>query len=287
MNILKNIAKFLALASLQVASVAHAGLVNDVPSCYGAFHLKAAPQPPERLVYVLIDQTVLLDPNLQQSVLDNLDRMIEPGSKFVIAEFSAFSQGHYLDVLHTGVVEQPLPDDAYGSIPITKAPQIKACFGQQLAFARKMAATTAKQVMQTSTSSLNESEIMGAIGEVGPAIRADQATSKVLFLVSDGLENSRVASFYAHNTVRDINPAAELGKAKSSQMFADLGGSKVYVLGGAVMPPATVGTRAERDGYRDVKTIHDLKAFWQGYFDASHAQLVEFGAPALVTAVSY
>jgi hypothetical protein len=125
------------------------------------------------------------------------------------------------------------------------------------------------------------------IGEVGQAIRTDQTTSKVLFLVSDGLEYSRVTSFYAHNTVRDINPAAELGKAKSNQMFADLAGAKIYVLGGAMMPPATSGTRAERDGYRDVKTIHDLKAFWQGYFESSHAQLVEFGAPALVTAVSY
>ncbi|WP_028224086.1 hypothetical protein [Paraburkholderia ferrariae] len=287
MKMLKNLARLLALASLQIASVAHAGLVNDVPSCYGAFHLKAAPQPPDHLVYVLIDQTVLLDPNLQQSVLDNLDRMIQPGSKFVIAEFSAFSQGHYLDVLHTGVVEQPLPDDAYGAIPIQKAPQIKACFGQQLAFARKMAATTAKQVMQASTSSLNESEIMGAVSEVGLALRADQATNKVLFLVSDGLENSRTTSFYAHNTVRDINPAAELAKAKSSQMYADLAGAKVYVLGGAMMPPATMGTRAQRDGYRDSKTVHDLKTFWQGYFDASHAQLAEFGAPALVTPVSY
>lgn len=287
MKILKNLARLLALALLQVAPVAHAGLVNDVPSCYGAFHLKAAPQPPDHLVYVLIDQTVLLDPNLRRSVIDNLDRMIQPGSKFVIAEFSAFSQGHYLDVLHTGVVEQPLPEDAYASIPITKAPQIKSCFGQQLAFARKMAETTAKQVMQASTSSLNASEIMGAIDEVGLALRSDPATNKVLFLVSDGLENSRVTSFYAHNSVRDINPAAELGKAKSNQMFADLAGAKVYVLGGAMMPPAIQGTRAERDGYRDIKTIHGLQAFWQGYFESSHAHLVEFGAPALVTAVSW
>jgi hypothetical protein len=287
MKILKTLGKAVALAALNIASTAHAGLVNDVPSCYGAFHLAAAPQQPARVVYVLIDQTVLLDQSLQQSVLDNVDRMIQPGAKFVIAEFSAFAQAHYLKVLHTGYVEQPLPDDAYDTLPIAKAPQIKACFGQQLAFARKMAASTTRQAMAESTSTLNASEIMAALGELGPAVRNDAASDKVLFVVTDGLENSRTSSFYAHGGVRDINPSTELAKARTNGMFADLGGAKVYVLGGAVMPPSSSGTQAERDGYRDSKTVHDLRTFWHGYFEWSHARLVEFGAPSLVTPVSY
>ncbi|WP_321853378.1 hypothetical protein [Paraburkholderia tropica] len=287
MKILKTLSKAAALAALHIATVAHAGLVNDVPSCYGAFHLAAAPQQPARVVYVLIDQTVLLDPSLRQSVLDNVDRMIQPGAKFVIAEFSAFAQAHYLKVLHTGYVEQPLSEDAYNTLPITKAPQIKACFGQQLAFARKMAATTTQQAMAESTSTLNASEIMAALDELGEAVRSDAASDKVLFVVTDGLENSRTTSFYARGGVRDINPSAELAKARANGMFADLGGAKIYVLGGAVMPPSTSGTQAQRDGYRDSKTIHDLRTFWQGYFESSRAHLVEFGAPSLVTPVSY
>ncbi|RQN37311.1 hypothetical protein [Paraburkholderia tropica] len=287
MKIFKTLGKAVALAALNIATAAHAGLVNDVPSCYGAFHLAAAPQQPARVVYVLIDQTMLLDQSLQQSVLDNVDRLIQPGAKFVIAEFSAFAQAHYLKVLHTGYVEQPLPDDAYNTLPITKAPQIKACFGQQLAFARKMAASTTRQAMAESTSTLNASEIMAALGELGPAVRNDAASDKVLFVVTDGLENSRTSSFYAHGGVRDISPGAELAKARANGMFADLGGAKIYVLGGAVMPPSSSGTQAERDGYRDSKTVHDLRAFWQGYFESSHAHLVEFGAPSLVTPVSY
>lgn len=60
-----------------------------------------------------------------------------------------------------------------------------------------------------------------------------------------------------------------------------------YVLGGAVMPPSTSGSQAERDGYRDSKTDHDLRAFRKDYFESSHAHLVECGAPSLVTPVSY
>ncbi|WP_258187875.1 hypothetical protein [Trinickia symbiotica] len=287
MKLIRRMAASAALVAIQALTLAHAGLVNDVPSCYGAFHLTAVPQPPDRLVYILIDQTVELDATLQQSVIDNIDRLIQPGSKFVIAEFSAFSQGRYLQVVHTGVVESPLPENAYSDIPIAKAPQIRACFGQQRTYARRMAATTAKQVLGTATSSFDHSEIMAALQTVGQAMRADSARSKVLFVVTDGLEYSSVASFYSHNTVRDINPATELSKARSSQMLADLAGAKVYVLGGAMMPPAKTGTLAERNGYRDAKTLRDLKAFWQGYFQESNASLIEFGEPSLVEPVSY
>jgi hypothetical protein len=286
MGFRKNIVQAMLLAVALGASVAQAGLVNDVPSCYGAFHLTPAPAP-DRAVYVLIDQTVLLDKNLQQQVIDNITRVIEPGAKFVIAKFSAFSQGHYFDVLHTGVVEPTLPEDAYDSLPITKAPNIRKCFKDQLDFARNMANTAALQAMGESTSSLNASEVMGAISQIGQALRTDPVQKKVLFLVSDGLENSRATSFYANNGVRDINPKVELDKARANNMLADLAGAKVYVLGGALMPPAAKGTQAQRDGYRDTKTIQNLRAFWQGYFESSNAHLAEFGTPALVTPVAY
>ena len=283
----QRIACAVALAAGLAAPAARAGLVNDVPSCYAAFHLTQPHAAPDKLVYILLDQTVKLDPALQQSVLDNVSRMIQPGSTFVIAEFSAFSQNHYLQVLHTGIVENPLPSAAYDSLPMTQAPQIRGCFSGQLGFARKMAQTTANQVMATSSSSFDQSDIMAALQEVGPSLRQSSAQHKVLFLVTDALENSSITSFYAHDAVRDVDPRKELAKASAAHMFADLGGARVYVLGSALMPPAAHGTRAQRDGYRDPRVLQHLKAFWEGYFRASHADLVEFGEPALVEPVSY
>lgn len=277
-----------AVLALSAIAPAVAGLVNDVPSCYQAFHLPRPPHAtPDKLVYILIDQTVSLTPDLKRSVLRNIDGMIQPGSKFVVAEFSAFSQGHYLQVLHTGVVERPLPAAAYDNIAITKAPDIKACFKDQQAFARKMAESTAMAVMNAASSSLDQSDIMAALQDVGQAIASDPARDKTLFLVTDGLENSSVTSFYAHDAVRDIRPSVELQKARKAGVLARLAGSNVYVLGAGMMAPAARGTRAQRDGYRDPATMGSLKAFWAGYFQASGARLIEFGEPALVAPVAY
>jgi hypothetical protein len=277
----------LAAATFAACGSAHAGLVNDVPSCYAATHIQPDAHPYDKLAYILVDQTVALDPALEQSVVDNSLRMLQPGSKFVIAEFSAFSQGRYLTVLHTGIIERPLDASRVNSTSIRAAKDLDQCLGQQDGFARSMVARTLAEVMKASTSMLDQSDILMALNTVSAAVAAESAQHKTVFVATDGLENSSVTSFYVRGTVRDINPSKEMSKAVNAHLLGDFGGASVYIVGGAVMPPATLGTKAQRDGYRDPHTLSDLSQFWHDYFGRSNAHLVEFGEPALVEPVSY
>jgi hypothetical protein len=278
----------LAFAAAFVACAnAHAGLVNDVPSCYAATHIEPETQPYDKLVYILVDQTVSLGAPLEQSVVDNALRMVQPGSKFVIAEFSAFSQGRYLNVLHTGIVERPLAEARINSTPMRAEKALDQCLREQDGFARTMVAKTLAGIMKAGSSTLDQSDILMAFRTVADAVAADPARYKTVFAVTDGLENSTVTSFYAHGSVRDINPEAELTKAVSAHMVADFGGAIVYVLGGAMMPPPAQGTKAQLDGYRDPHTLDDLSHFWRSYFAKANARLVAFGEPALVEPVNY
>jgi hypothetical protein len=275
------------VCALALNSAAQAGLVNDVPSCWAAARLAPSGAPYDRLVYVLLDQTVQLDPTLDQSVVDNTMRLLQPGTKFVIAEFSAFSQGHYLNVLHTGILEKPLPASRVSNTPIQAAKHLAQCLGMQRNFAERMVMTTLAGVLKSSTSSLDQSDIMQALKTVSTAVRDDTAKQKLVFVVTDGLENSSVTSFYAHNAARNIDPKAELAKAAAADEFGNFGGATIYVLGGAMMPPAQHGTQAQMNGYRDPQTLLHLKQFWQGYFLHSDATLAEFGEPALVTPAAF
>lgn len=273
--------------ALGLNSAAHAGLVNDVPSCWTATHLVPTGAPYDRLVYVLLDQTVQLDPALDQSVVDNTMRLLQPGTKFVIADFSAFSQGHYLNVLHTGILEKALSASRVSNTPIQAAKHLAQCLGMQRNFAERMVMTTLSSALKSSTASLDQSDIMQALKTVSTAVRDDPAQKKLVFVVTDGLENSSVTSFYAHNAARNIDPKVELAKAAAAHEFGNFGGATIYVLGGAMMPPAQQGTRAEMNGYRDPQTLLNLKQFWRGYFAHSDATLAEFGEPALVTPVAF
>jgi len=276
-----------ALLSCSAIPFAHAGLTNDVPSCYAANKV-TAPQPQyDRLIYVLVDQTVALDPTLQRSVLDNMLPLLQAGTKFVVAEFSAFSQGHYLNVLHSGVIERPLSASAEGDVPMSRVRELHTCLRQQMIYAQRLALTTTAQVLKTGSSSLDQSDIMMALKSVSTAVAQERVSDRVVLVVTDGLENSSVASFYAHDAVRHINPSVELKKATEGDMFGDFGGARVFVLGAAVMAAPNSGSRSQRNGYRDPATLMDLRRFWEGYFTHSNAKLVEFGTPALLEPVSW
>lgn len=278
-----------AVAALLVVAPASAlaGLVDDVPSCYAATHIAPPKKPYTHLIYILMDQTVKLPPALEQSAVNNALRMLQPGTKFVITEFSAFSQGHFLRVLHTGIIEKPLAKSRVGSTAMVAARHLNACLGMQKQFATKMVASTMASVMKSSTSSLDQSDIMLAMKTVAASIAQDPASQKVLFAITDGLENSSVTSFYSNGGVRIINPMAEISKAVKNNLLGNFGGASVYVLGGAVMPPATSGTLAQRNGYRDPQALINLKDFWRQYFAKSDGKLMEFGEPALVEPVAY
>jgi len=281
------IAPMLGGAAMILSTVVNAGLVNDVPSCYSALHLPFKSAEHQRLIYVLVDQTFKLDPQLQQSVIRNLNGMLGPGTKFVVAQFSAFSQGRYLKVLHTGIIEYPMTKEQAGNVPIHKLPKIKSCMRGQAKFSIKMADSSAQKAMKSATSSLHQSDILAALKTVSSAIRKDPAKQKVLFLVSDSLENSAVMSFYHHHVVARVDTKKAIAKAQAANMLGDFGGAKVFVLGGGSLPPAKHGSRAARDGYRDPVTLEHLKRFWTAYFKKSDANLVEFGEPALIDPVSY
>lgn len=269
------------------APVAQADLQNEVPSCYAANHIKPSRPQFNNLVYVLIDQTVTWNRQLERQIIETANSLMKPGTEFAVAEFSAFSQGRYLEVLHTGVLEKPMTRERFNNTPFAKAGRFKACMRGQAAFVARMLDGSIGQAIQGSTSSLDQSDILAALSTISKAVKASPAEHKIVIVATDGLENSSIESFYGRGTVRLINPDHELALAQKAGVFGDFGGARIYVIGGGMMPPAKTGTRAARDGYRAPQVMRALTQFWEGYFKKSNANLIEFGEPDLVVPASY
>ena len=212
---------------------AHAGLVNDIPSCYAASHFTFSSPPPNRLLYVLIDQATPLSPALQKSVIDNINHALGPATKFVIAEFSRTSNNHYLQVLHTGIIESPMTPSERNNVPVNALGGFDNCMRDQGFFAIRMADTTAQQVLQSATGASNQpNDILLALKTVAPVIAQDPARQKVLFLVSNGFENSS----FAHFASGTFNPEQMLQQARTDGLLANFGGAQVFVLGAGITP---------------------------------------------------
>ncbi|EQD52287.1 conserved hypothetical protein, secreted [mine drainage metagenome] len=211
----------------------HAGLVNDIPSCYAASHFTFSSPPPDRLLYVLIDQATPLSPALQKSVVDNINHALGPATKFVIAEFSRTSNNHYLQVLHTGIIESPMTSSERNNVPVNALGGFDNCMRDQAFFAIHMADTSAQQILQSATGAPNQpNDILLALKTVAPVIAQDPARQKVLFLVSNGFENSS----FAHFASGTFNPEQMLQQARAKGLLANFGGAQVFVLGAGITP---------------------------------------------------
>jgi len=124
---------------------------------------------------------------------------------------------------------------------------------------------------------------MASIKDLSQRVRVSVAKEKIVFIVSDMLENSSISSFYSASNLRLIDPAQELRKAQAAQMIGDFNGARVFVLGAGI-----VGENTKQPGktpYRDPKAISALREFWISLLSHSNATVVEFGAPSLLSAV--
>lgn len=274
-----------AILSFLLAAPVFAGLSNDVPSCYAANKIQVENPQTELELIVLVDQTTPLDADLQNSVRENVGRLIKGTSAFVIGSFSSFGQGRYLEVLSSGTLEGPIAQKVRDDISVKTIKNFDQCIAGQIDYGRKVAAGALNKALNGSSPDLSKSDIMGALKELSARVRQSTAKDKVVFLVSDMLENSAISTFYANKNVRAIEPAVELRKAKAAQVIGDFGGARVFVLGAGLVQENHGGKNKDSGVYRNPKSMSLLREFWESYFESSNAKLVEFGAPALVNPV--
>lgn len=259
-----------------------AGVLNEVPSCYKANKLDVKLPVPDREIFILVDQTTILDERLQKSVLENVWGFLGPNSSYTVVSFSAFSQGRYTEVVTAGTIEPPFPEQDRNSTSERLLKSFDACMKGQEIWAKKHATEAITNTLVASSPDLRKSDILAALKDVSIRIKASPAKSKVLFMISDMLENSSISSFYANSAmVRMIDPAKEIAAAEKADMFGAFDGAHVHVLGAGIINPAG----DKRSGYRDPKTMNALNAFWKQYFEKSGAKLEQFGQPALLQAI--
>lgn len=275
----------LTLVVALLTPTAYAGVANDIPSCYAANKINVPVPATEAELFVLIDQTTPLDSNLQDSVRENVGRLVKQGSAFVVASFSSFGQGRYMQVESAGVIEGPIPAQKRDDISVKLLKNFDACMNGQLDYGRKAAAAALNKALGGSSPDLAKSDIVGSLKELSARVKASRAKDKVVFIVSDMLENSGISSFYANKNVRAIDPAAEIKKVEAAQMIGDFGGARVFVLGAGLLQENAGGKNRDSGAYRNPKTIALLRQFWERYFSTSNATVVEFGAPALLAPV--
>jgi hypothetical protein len=264
---------------IAMLSTATAGTQNDVPSCYAANNVGRSAPVMDRELFVLIDQTTVLNERLKASARDNVAQFVGPGTSFVVASFSAFSQGRYMEVIAAGAQETAVPEKDRDSIGVKILRNFDACIQGQAKFVQRLHQDAIGKAFDGISNDLGKSDVLASFKSLSERVKESSARDKVVFIISDMLENSSISSFYAGKNVRNIDPAKELKAAHAAKTIGDFGGARVFVLGaGTVAEDPKLATGV----YRDPKIMNSLRDFWDQYFQLSNAKLAGFGTPALL-----
>jgi hypothetical protein len=269
-------------AQLLLCSMAMAGQAEAIPGCYNKA-LPAAGVPLETELFVAIDQTTPLDVSLKQLVADNIKPFLVANTGFSIVTFSAFTQGHYTQVLVSGKLDALLAPDKRNDVSKPLLAKFDQCTLGQPQHAARLVGNALRTAYAGSSADISKSDVLASLKAIGTLVQASKANNKVVLLVSDMLENSSISSFYADQgrSVRRLDPAKELRAVEEQQQLADFAGARFYVIGAGLLP----GDQSKAKSYRDPKTMQALAAFWSAYLGKSKAQLLEFGQPALLKPV--
>lgn len=271
------------LAAALLCSAAFAGVEDAVPSCYDhKLGVTAAASSTE--LFILVDQTTLFDATLQQQVADNSRLFVGPGNAFSIMTFSAFSQGHYAQVVSAGNIEPAIAAAARDDISKPVLNKFDACAKRQPQIAMQAIGTALRGAFAGANADLAKSDVMASLKSMSSRVKNSTASRKIVLIASDMLENSSVSSFYENKgmSVKNIDGARELKLAADNDLFGDFGGARIYVIGtGLLADDAKKGSK-----YRDPKTMRSLLSFWNQYFQKSNGTVVEIGQPALLNNIS-
>lgn len=254
---------------------------NVIPSCYDA-KLPAPNAAINQDLYILIDQTTVLDAQLKQQIANQIRPFLVAGNSFSVLAFSSYSQGKYTQLLVTGLLEPKLPKEVRNDISKPLLNKFDQCMSRQEPYAIQAAGAALRFASDGTSNQLARSDILASLKEISNRIKQSTARTKIVLLVSDMLENSSISSFYQTQSVRKIAPEREIQLVTTNKLFGDFGGARVYVMGAGLIEE---DARSKNGIYRDPQTMMALQNFWREYFDKSNAQLIEFGQPSLLNPI--
>jgi len=245
-------------------------------SCFADIdYVKVTPQKTKRALYVLVDETVPLTANMKKRVVALLDDWGKPGDMIKIARFSASYRNLYPELVFSEEVEMMPGERFMFNLSYKDKKYVKLCLDEQRNNFKALFQKQLRLSLKNINPKIPKSELFGSLKLLSKQVYLpDVAEEKTVFLITDGIENSTVTSFYAKGKVRTINARKEISKVRRKGMMGYWKKSNVYVYGLGLMP--------DDKSYATPETIQKLIRFWEQYFVESGGKVKAIGSPELL-----
>ncbi|MDD9801127.1 MAG: hypothetical protein OXU92_03705 [Deltaproteobacteria bacterium] len=263
-----------ALLWIALAPWADPAQALKIGSCYER-HLPKIPAPaPSRELYIFVDQTL----DFSESLRGHADRRIfgslREADRVLLIPFSAFAAGRYPRIEFEGAIERDLSPAERFPIPKRDLRRFDACRQRQRSLVHQKLKEALHKTFEASNPALPKTDLISTVGwlNLRRVSKLSKGGERSLLFISDMLENSNLLSFYPPAKLQGLAPEAAVAKLREAGETSSLEGSCIYVIGAAY---------SLVEGYVTAAQLRNLERFWELFFAASNARLVEFGRPEL------
>ena len=229
----------------------------------------------KRGLYILIDETVPLSKSMKVKVKKLVKGWGKQGDLVKIARFSASYRGLYPELIFHQKIES-MPDSAFlYNLHYKDKKFIKQCLSDQKTTFKKEFSSSLNLALTNLNPKIPKTELLGSLKQLSKKLVVpNEAIEKTVLLISDGMENSAVISFYKKKTLKNIPPLKTIAKLRRKGMMGFWKNAKVYMYGVGLMP--------DKKRYANPKLVLNLKHFWERYFIEGGAKTAEIGTPELL-----
>lgn len=245
-------------------------------SCYQQLDLEMPENNINSALYIFIDQTMPLNSRMRSNLNTLLSTHPKSGEQVRVARFSPNIKGQYTELSYEGSLDSK-PSEAYlYQLKESQKEALKACINRQKTEEKQALTRAIKRNLEFINTQLPRTDLLYALKRLSETVLInDTIDDKTVLIISDGLENSEVSSFYRRRSIATINSEKEMSKVIKHQLLADWHGAKVYMFG--------LGNIKDERKYIKPSQLESLKKFWNSYLTAGGATVKELGTPALLT----
>jgi len=267
---------FFKLMALAMVMVPISGLAQEkTASCYAHIDYgEPVSTLPTRALYIVVDQTMEMSDNMPQKIEQLIADWGRPGDLIKVARFSANMREHYPSVEYQ-FKHEPKPTEKYlFGLRWADKKQLEECLARQEGDSKAAFSKALGQVFAGVNPKTPKTDIFQALKQLSKHMLDNDVQEKVVLLVSDGLENSAVTSFYHKGKIRKIDSRKEIAKLRRQGLVSHWAGARIYMYG--------LGLPPKKQKYMDMNTAKALSKFWEHYFVEGEAKVAALGSPELL-----
>nr|VFK24573.1 MAG: hypothetical protein BECKMB1821G_GA0114241_10096 [Candidatus Kentron sp. MB]VFK27119.1 MAG: hypothetical protein BECKMB1821I_GA0114274_100246 [Candidatus Kentron sp. MB]VFK74899.1 MAG: hypothetical protein BECKMB1821H_GA0114242_10127 [Candidatus Kentron sp. MB] len=243
-----------------------------IESCYDRIRASADRPPPERTLYVLIDQTAPWTPREIKQVSRLVSLWPGPGDMIRVITFSAVSEGRDITEVLAVQPDAPPPESASDRWRSSQVRAFEACFSNQNLKAKIAIKRGIRYVFEHTNPSIKKSEILQSLHRFAVTRLSKTNSSEITILIaSDFLENSSVMSFYWRGKTIEIDGDRAMAYINQIELLPDFHGARIF----------GIGLGVDSKLHKSFRKAQSVASFWKKYFEQGKGKLIELGMPTL------